>query len=478
MQKEQETQIPQIQMKDSAAGWELRIRDRLNAVSGSFCLAKWLQVTLHLHNGFTQSCHHVKSHKISLKELDTNPGFLHNTYFKRAMRYKMLQGSRPKECQYCWSFEDMGRLSDRHYKSATSWAEPYFDSVVEAGAEEDILPTSLEVSFESSCNFMCMYCSPQFSSKWMEEALKFGWYPIRDQSGNPNVLKRESRLPLPKNEVNPYIEAFWKWWPKLNPSLHDFRITGGEPLLSPHTWRVFDSLAESTNLHLNFAVNSNMGVAPALVDRLIDRVNRLPGRIKNFTLYTSIDTVGEQAEYIRYGLDYDAYVENVERVLARVEWPITVSFMMTVNALSLLGMESLLRWIHSLKVRFPKHTIVVDAPLLHNPQFMAVQILPDSFSKYVEESIRFMNSTRGKPGEFSVWEILRVDRVLTAMKSETLDRKERILRQIDFYRMFDEYDRRRNTNFLQTFPQYKEFYQQSKRWAKLASMVRFRPWIR
>lgn len=465
---------PALESDDNFAKVAL-MRDRLNAVSQSFCLAKWKQVTLNLHNGFTQSCHHVKSHKIPLEDLRENPSGLHNTGVKAAARQQMLNGVRPKECSYCWTLEDMGRFSDRHYKSANDWAENYFDEIKSAGAGADVIPTSVEVSFESTCNFMCMYCSPQFSSKWMEETLKFGRYPVREGSPNVDGLASQGRIPIAKNQTNPYIEAFWQWWPALKPRLHDFRITGGEPLLSPHTWRVMEELGQSSQINLHFAINSNMGVSSATVDKLVERINGLAGRIKHFTLYTSIDTVGDQAEYIRFGLNYRNYLENVERVLSEVKWPIQVSFMMTVNALSIVGMEALLRKVHELRVKYPDKICFVDAPILHMPPHMSVRILPTAFSQYVEHAVRFMQSTVGKPGGFDMWEILRVDRVLTAMRSDRL--KGRELRQLraDFYRMFVEYDRRRGTDFFSTFPEYKKFYELCRRHAWMSEP---RQWVK
>jgi hypothetical protein len=46
-------------------------RDKINAISPSFCAAKWQQVTMHLQTGHTHSCHHPQTHKIPLIELET-----------------------------------------------------------------------------------------------------------------------------------------------------------------------------------------------------------------------------------------------------------------------------------------------------------------------------------------------------------------------------------------------------------------------
>ena len=54
------------------------MRDRLNAVSPSLCLAKWQQVSIHLPSGMTQSCYHPPTHRIPLEEIKVNPSALHN----------------------------------------------------------------------------------------------------------------------------------------------------------------------------------------------------------------------------------------------------------------------------------------------------------------------------------------------------------------------------------------------------------------
>ena len=51
--------------------------DALNNISGSFCIAKWKQTTLHLQNGHTHSCHHPATHKVPWQELTTRPSALH-----------------------------------------------------------------------------------------------------------------------------------------------------------------------------------------------------------------------------------------------------------------------------------------------------------------------------------------------------------------------------------------------------------------
>ena len=105
-------------------------RDKLNMVGCGFCLAKWTQVTMHLHNGTTHSCHHPKPHKIPLEEILSNPTALHNTKFKKEIRKEMLENKKPDECDYCWNIEGASyAFSDRTLKSSEPWSAPYLEDI-------------------------------------------------------------------------------------------------------------------------------------------------------------------------------------------------------------------------------------------------------------------------------------------------------------------------------------------------------------
>jgi hypothetical protein len=64
----------------------------------------------------------------------------------------------------------------------------------------------------------------------MKEIKEFGAYPTAVPHNELKHFTGE-RKPIPHKEYNPYVEAFWKWWPDLYPELKHFRMTGGEPLM-------------------------------------------------------------------------------------------------------------------------------------------------------------------------------------------------------------------------------------------------------
>ncbi len=437
-----------------------QMRRRLNAVSPSFCLAKWYHVTIHLQNGHTHSCHHPRTHQIPLAEIEQNPSALHNTRFKKQQREKMLKGVRPAECDFCWKVEDASteNISDRTMKSSEAWAEPYFDLASSMPWDADVTPTYLEVSFSNVCNFKCSYCSPRDSSKWADEVRQYGAFPIVSRIDYLTPIKKSNSLPIPEREDNPYVEAFWKWWPTLYPKLKVFRITGGEPLLSKHTMRVLEWLLEHPQPDLEVAVNSNLGVPEDLYGRFLDLTSKLVARgcVKDFKLYTSVDAFGSRAEYIRNGLNYDSWLANVRRFLEEIRGNQLV-VMCAFNSLSVTSFSRLYENILDLRKEYPgigpEGRIILDLPYLRHPAHQSVMVLPQDYGNHLDETLADMKRSPA----IAKSDLLKLTRIRSLMRNPWPESQLRTARA-DFFRFFSEHDRRRGTDFLGTFPEMADFW--------------------
>ena len=446
--------------------WLKEAKTILDRTGPGMCLAKWLQVTLHLQNGHTHSCHHPNTHKIPVEEITLDPSALHNTSFKKSQRKLMMTGSRPEECHFCWNVEDNAPAdaevySDRIYKSTEEWAgkNQYFN-VMYAGWEQNIKPTYLEVSFSHACNFKCSYCSPHISSKWMEEIEKFGGYPTTLQYNNLEHTKHQDKMPIPVKEYNPYVEAFWKWWPDIYPTLHTFRITGGEPLMSKDTFKVLDYIIENPNPNLELAMNSNCVLPDKLFDKFLEKIKIIQDNkcVKRFTLFTSAEAYGKKAEYIRNGMDYEVWLDNCHKYLAEVPTA-HFSVMSTYNALSITSYTEFLKDILIMKLKYhgEGRSISVDIPYLDNPKWMSVRILPTDYIPMLLKQVEYMKSNHCDGRGFQEWEIAKLERIQYLIKEDP----EQVWLK-DFGLFFDEHDKRRGTNFLETFPELANLYNYCK----------------
>jgi organic radical activating enzyme len=436
----------------------------------ALCLAKWKQVSLHLTTGMNNSCYHPPLHKIELSDIGRGPQGLHNTAYKKEQRKKMLAGERPSECSYCWTQEDMGNLSDRHYRSGEPWAAADFDKIKNSTGEEDVIPSYVEVNFNHACNLKCSYCSPQFSSSWQQEVDQFGAYPTSNPHNDPSHFVG-SRRPIPVREDNPYVDAFWAWWPELYPQLKHFRMTGGEPLMDKNTYRVFDYVLEhpKDDLHLN--VTSNFSVEPVLFEKYLDYVKQLCNtNIEHFMQYVSLDSsIPAQAEYLRHGMDYRRVATNINRYLEEVPYRNSLTFIITMNNLSVQGLQDQLAWILHLRKQYSKtyQRVWFDTPLLRTPSWQSLQILPPSYIPILERTADEMEQnleTADAPFQgFKDYEVQRLRRDIDWMREGcNLDPEYVKLQRADFYRFFAEHDRRRNTDFLKTFPEMSQWWAECK----------------
>jgi organic radical activating enzyme len=435
-------------------------------ISPTFCMAKWHHTTIYLQTGETHSCYHPSPHEIPLEEIKENPSALHNTKEKKIERQKMLDGKQPSGCNYCWKIEAMGKdyVSDRHIKTASIYTPERLDEIKNGGAEYNINPEYIEISFSNECNFKCGYCHPKASSRYWKEI----------DSKGPYKESTEHRLDIDwfkvyhREEENPYVKAWWEWWPEVSKTLNILRITGGEPLMHKSTWDLFDRLEEDPKPHIQIEINSNLGVKTKLVEKLVERINHLKntGKIKSFKLYTSIDTWTNRAEYARHGLDLNLWEKNLDYYLTKTNMPVT--FMITFNIFCVTSFNTLLEKILEWRKKYNTdknqgqwQLVRFDTPHLKEPTIFDMNILPkEEFMPYMHSHLDFIqknvdNSDRTK---FTDLEYEKFKRVVDYMDSTHYSENKLTIARKNFNAWFSEHDKRRNTCLTDTFPELKPFW--------------------
>jgi hypothetical protein len=275
---------------------------------------------------------------------------------------------------------------------------------------------------------------------------------------------------LYEEETNPYVDAWWRWWPEVRKTLNILRITGGEPLLQASTWKLLDDLEKNPLPNLELNINSNLGVKPVLVDRLADKIKLLKDKkcIKSFQLFTSVDTWGPQAEYIRTGLDLTLWERNLDKLVTTAQVPI--SLMITFNILSVTNFRQLLEKILEWRSKYETNkdpgqerfrNIRFDTPYLKEPLQYDINILPkEDFMNYMYDNLKFIedNLVDLDKTKFGVLEHEKFKRLVKYMETTNYSPERIAEGRKDFKAWFTEYDKRRETNFLATFPEYEKFW--------------------
>jgi len=266
-------------------------------------------------------------------------------------------------------------------------------------------------------------------------------------------------------EDNPYIEAFWKWWPDLYKELSVFRITGGEPLLMTNTYKMLEWINEHPRKDLSVGINTNLGISENHFKKFLDLAEPIcrENKLKDLTLYTSADSSGTQAEYIRNGMDYSAWLNNIERVFQRLP-DIRVVVMCTFNNLSVTGFRSLIDDIHKIRLKYTtdKWRIILDIAYLRYPTWQSVQILTPEYFQKLHDFAHHMDGLRNQSGvdKFILTDDVELEKMLRLASWAPGAQGEKWVDKArgQFYKFFTEHDRRRGTDFLKTFPEMEDFW--------------------
>jgi organic radical activating enzyme len=446
-------------MSEQLANW----RDKnLNSISCSFCAAKWYNVSLHLGHGFTNSCHLPLPHPIDLEKIKTNPSALHNTDFKKEIRKMMLEGIKPAECSYCWKIEDIGRnnISDRVYKSQI-YTEEEIEALKDLPWDADITPKTIEVSFDRTCNFACSYCNSGYSTTWGKDIKKNGAYQkFKTTSAGAYYADGSwSEIYGKRNENNPYVTAFLEWWPDITKTLQEIRVTGGEPMLSHNFWQFMEEVKKYPSPNLRVAVNSNLGVSQELIDKLINVTQEI--NVKEFDIYTSCEAYGAQAEYIRDGLNYEVWRENLVQVIENANIR-QVVIMMTINSLCLFSITEFLDDMLILKSKYGSHKPIVDFNILRWPAFMSPLTLPDDIKHDLHGKLSMWWRKNKKNPLINMHEGAQIQRLIDYIevvnRGHNTTELDMEMQFHDFKSFYTQYDKRRKKSFVETFPELEDWY--------------------
>ena len=195
------------------------------------------------------------------------------------------------------------------------------------------------------------------------------------------------------------------------------------------------------------------------MDDLKDITNK--GAVDHFMLFCSLDSWGEQAEYIRNGLDFDILYKNITQYL-RESSKHSLTFIITANLLSLPGWQTYIGNILKLRKEFntSRQLIWFDTPMLHDPKWLSMKLATPEMLQPLLDSIEFMKANPETTKiDLKDLNIITNDKVrrLYEWAMEPLNTEEEVKAKKNFTLFFTQHDERRNTDINKVFPELKQF---------------------
>jgi hypothetical protein len=250
-------------------------------------------------------------------------------------------------------------------------------------------------------------------------------------------------------------------------------MTGGEPLMDTNTYKVLQWVIDNPKKDLHLNVTSNMCPPDyKLKNKYFDMVKRicLDEHVEHFMQFVSVDAFGEKAEYIRHGLNWAYFQDTVEEFLERIPARNSVTFIITYNNLSVTSLDKLLEYIRQLRQRFSTtyQRIWFDIPLLRQPAWQQITMLPESYQQVHQDNIsmmqKFLEGEFKDPewSQYAVYKDFEIQKMLRNLAYWRTNFDANAQQKRNFYAFFNEHDRRRGTSFERTFPEMIDFWQECK----------------
>ena len=251
---------------------------------------------------------------------------------------RMLNNQPGKTCYTCYDLEDdktgFDIISDRIFYIRELKQIPLSTYQLD---QHDL--HTIDVRWTNLCNFACVYCSSEFSSRWANE--------------------------LDKPVVSPNLEQLARFKQYIfdhAPILKHVYMAGGEPLLMKENLELLE-LLQKTNPNVNLRINTNLSKTNT---RVFDKICEFP----NVHWTVSVETMADEFEYIRYGGCWEDFLENLKSI-QQLDHKISFNMLWF-----LLNYRSVFECVDYLKsLGFHNNSFIIGALL--KPEYLNIRHLPE-----------------------------------------------------------------------------------------------------
>lgn len=313
----------------------------------SICSLPWSGFELEPDGG-VKNCVISKTHLGNINESSIYD-ILHgktNTNLKKSMLANMM----PANCSGCHLQEkdrsDPNSISSRLYYNKELGAKigmDFYDNV------ENFSLKHVDLRWTNSCNQACVYCSPEFSSKWAQEM----------------GVKIKSRVESRQEVKNFVFENIGR--------LENVYLAGGEPMLMKENLEFLQLLKEK-NHKCNIRVNTNLSTTQTGIFELLCG-------FKNVHWTVSVETKEAEYEYIRHHGSWKDFVNNLD-IIRKLDHKISFNMLHFI-----LNYNSIFDCVDYLKgIGFNDNSFIIGP--LYAPRHYNILNLPEAMLDKVKDTLK------------------------------------------------------------------------------------------
>ena len=233
-----------------------------------------------------------------------------NSPHMMSVRSRMMAGETLPECEVCNDKLLNTDVYRTYFWQLFKHKYPDIWETTDTAGHTTMQPVSWDYRFSNLCNFKCRMCGDMLSSAWETEQRQHNmvdWANPKNTWMQPEVRKNISAFQDSQIEAE-FAEAVEQR------RVEEVYWVGGEPLMYEQHWRYMKRIVELGDGPRVYArYNTNL----SRVDyRGVNLFSDILSRIRDWQICASLDGTGAIGEYIRTGLEYDRWLDNLGKALA------------------------------------------------------------------------------------------------------------------------------------------------------------------
>lgn len=392
------------------------------------CVLPWIHLNIE-PSGIVQPCCMMTDQNYIAGDLNkqTIEEIWNDTPLK-TLRKEMLAGIAPTACTKCYNAEAATGLSNRIHNNRNFNSKLASIPIItkEDGHTDDIDLRYWDFRFSNICNYKCRSCGPRFSSTWIPDAVKLGYF-----------TEEESKKVIAITEID--NESHLDFLEKYVDVVEHIYFAGGEPLIMDEHYKILDMLVAKNRFDVIIKYNTNLSTFKHKKYNVLDYWTKWG---PNLQIWPSIDEVGERAELIRSGTNWNNVEQNL-RVLSEHKFNVRPGI--TVGAWNVFRLPEIIEYLTDIGTIVPRHKNFYFNMLV-NPQQYHMQILSDEhrdeiynkLSKFITEYNDKYNTNIDQEFSYVMSELKKPHVPLMARK---------------FVYVSNQLDQVRNENIFETIPE-------------------------
>ena len=259
-----------------------------------------------------------------------------NSNRMKEIRRKMIAGEKIRDCERCYRQEEQGAESLRSTRGMNKFI---MDTLPDGTFHKSA--NSMQIQLGNICNLKCKMCSQMYSHMHGMETRDIGeqdpkWlHWVKEQGANVNNWTNELGI---KQEWYKNKEFKLKMFEHISKNITQLNVIGGEPTLIPEFYELFEYCDQQGTLG-----DKDVTIVTNLTNTNPRLTKWLP-KLKEWTIWASVDGVGERTEYIRYPSNWNKVLESLEfyRNLLGTNGKITLS--PAIQLLNIDQLDDLAKW--------------------------------------------------------------------------------------------------------------------------------------